>query len=87
MSSASQIQPNGRIIFPAPGARPGVFRPTPRPIERPSFESGRPVCPSGVQPVQSTTRVQQPDGTWITVPTGAFRCGNQQPIGGFARPM
>ena len=83
MSSASQIQPNGRINFPT---RPGVFRPTP--IERPSFDSGRPVCPSGVQPVQSTTRVQQPDGTWTTVPTGAFRCGNQQLIiGGGARPM
>ena len=80
MSSASQIQPNGRIIFPAPGARPGVFRPTP--IERPSFESGRPVCPSGVQPVQSTTRVQLADGTWTTVATGAFRCGNQPNFGG-----
>ena len=78
-SSAAQIQPNGRINFPT---RPGVFRPTPQPIERPSFESGRPVCPSGVQPVQSTTRVQLADGTWTTVATGAFRCGNQPTFGG-----
>ena len=76
-SSAARIQPNGRINFPT---RP--FRPTPQPIERPSFESGRPVCPSGVQPVQSTTRVQLADGTWTTVATGAFRCGNQPTFGG-----
>ena len=47
-----------------------------------NFHKPRPVCPSGVQPVQSTTRVQLADGTWTTLATGAFRCGNQQTFGG-----
>ena len=52
-----------------------VFRPRPT-IERPTFESGKPVCPSGKTPTQGTTRVQKPDGTWTTVASGAWRCGN-----------
>jgi hypothetical protein len=54
----------------------------PRPFERPTFESGKPVCPSGVQPTQGTTRVQNPDGTWKTVADGAWRCGTTR-FGGF----
>ncbi len=53
-----------------------VYKPVPiRPKETPSFESGKPVCPSGAQPTQSVTRVQKPDGTWTTVATGAWTCG------------
>ncbi len=50
------------------------FRPTPR--ELPTFESGKPVCPSGVKPTQGTSRVQNPDGTWTSVATGDWRCGS-----------
>jgi hypothetical protein len=45
-------------------------------IERPSFESGKPVCASGATPRQGTSRVQQPDGTWTSVVTGAWTCGS-----------
>ncbi len=55
------------------------IRPFLRPTERPTFESGKPVCPSGVQPTQGTTRVQNPDGTWKTVADGAWMCGRQMP--------
>ena len=51
-------------------------------IERPTFESGKPVCPSGRAPTQGTTRVQNPDGTWKTVADGAWRCGTPS-FGGF----
>ena len=67
-----------------------VFRPLPfptlpiRPIERPSFESGKPVCASGATPRQGTSSVQQPDGTWTSVATGAWTCGNQF---SFGRPV
>ena len=54
-----------------------VFRPPFRPIERPTFESGKPVCASGVQAKQGTSRVQQPDGKWTSVATGAWACGSQ----------
>jgi len=61
---------------------PAVFNP--RPIERPTFESGKPVCPSGKQPTQGTTSVQNPDGTWKTVANGAWTCGMPtRPIGSF----
>jgi hypothetical protein len=50
-----------------------------RPIEVPTFESGKPVCPSGVQPTQSSIRVQNPDGTWKTVAVGAWMCGTPRP--------
>ena len=53
--------------------RLSVFKPSP--IERPTFESGKPVCPSGVQPTQGITSVQKPDGTWTIVASGAWRCG------------
>ena len=49
-------------------------------FERPTFESGKPVCPSGVQPTQGTTRVQNPDGTWTTIASGSWMCGRQMPI-------
>ena len=50
-------------------------------IEVPTFESGKPVCPSGRAPTQGTTRVQNPDGTWKTVAVGAWRCGTPTFIG------
>ena len=50
-------------------------RPNPNPTALPTFETGKPVCPSGVKPTQSTSRVQNADGTWTTVATGAWRCG------------
>jgi hypothetical protein len=60
----------------------GVFRPLPfpivppfRPVERPTFESGKPVCASGATPRQDTSMVQQPDGKWTSVATGAWTCG------------
>ena len=63
---------------------PPVFRPTPPfnlgRIEIPTFESGKPVCPSGVQPTQGTTRVQNPDGTWTTIASGSWMCGRQMPV-------
>jgi hypothetical protein len=44
-------------------------------VEKVTFVSGKPVCPSGlVEPTQSTTRVQNPDGTWKTVAAGAWGC-------------
>ena len=49
--------------------------PSPTPREVPTFESGKPVCPSGVKPSQSTSRVQNPDGTWTSVAAGAWTCG------------
>jgi hypothetical protein len=62
-----------------------VYRPDRfKDLERPSFESGKPVCPSGVQPRQSSTRVQKPDGTWTTVAIGGWTCGTREyrgPIG------
>ena len=44
-------------------------------VERPkvSFVTGKPECSSGPA-FQSSTRVQNPDGTWTTVATGAWRC-------------
>ena len=71
MSSAA---PSKVSVFPL---LPPPFRP-----ETPSFESGKPVCASGATPSQGTSRVQQPDGTWTTVPTGAWTCGPQIRIGG-----
>jgi len=38
-----------------------------------SFVAGKPVCPSGAA-TQSSTSVQNPDGTWTTVATGAWKC-------------
>ena len=52
------------------------FRPPYRPAERPTFESGKPKCASGATPTQPSTRVQQPDGTWTSVATGAWTCGS-----------
>ena len=46
-----------------------------------TFKSGKPVCPSGREPTQGTTRVQNPDGTWKTVAVGAWRCGTPTFIG------
>jgi hypothetical protein len=60
---------------------PGLLRPSARPFERPSFESGKPVCPSGVPATQGSSRVQRPDGTWTTVATGAWNCGEPRIIG------
>ena len=43
--------------------------------ERPkvSFVTGKPECSSGAA-TQSSTSVQNPDGTWTTVATGAWKC-------------
>ena len=62
---------------------PGYPRPPIRPFERPTFESGKPKCASGATPTQPSTRVQQPDGTWTSVATGAWTCGSQTVGGGF----
>ncbi len=71
MNSSNKIRPF------APGAPNPNFRPT----ELPTFGTGKPVCPSGVKPNQGTSRVQNPDGTWTTVATGAWTCGPVRPIG------
>jgi hypothetical protein len=56
------------------------FRPRddrrPRPVERPTFESGKPVCASGATPRhESSNVIQQPNGKWTSVATGAWICG------------
>ena len=56
-----------------------------RPAERPTFESGKPVCASGATPRQGTSSVQQPDGKWTDVATGAWTCGRPISFGGIYR--
>ena len=73
---------NLNMSAPAP-TKISPFRPPYRPAERPTFESGKPVCASGATPSQRTSRVQQPDGTWTSVATGAWTCGPQIGFGGF----
>ena len=69
MNSSNKMRP-----FAAPPRNPTAL---------PTFETGKPVCPSGVRPNQGTSRVQNPDGTWTTVATGAWACGTIQ----IGRPM
>ena len=72
MSSAAPSKVS--VFRPLPFPIRPPFRP--RPVETPSFESGKPVCASGATPSQGTSRVQQPDGTWTSVATGAWTCGS-----------
>ena len=51
-----------------------VFNPTGPKKEGPSFQSSKPVCPAGQAPTRRFDRVQNPDGTWKSVPPGQWTC-------------
>ena len=51
-----------------------VFNPTGPKKEGPSFQSSKPVCPTGREPGQRFEWVLNPDGTSTRVATGEWFC-------------